>query len=298
MTASTTITCTKSEFGPRLSAEFVTPAPNHAVADVVVVVDGLVRQANAHRGVFTGHSAYLDLDFTVTPDEDPRTMRDQFEAAEDLATERALITGEDAEQATYRPGDRAHFRPAPFRSPFGTNIGEGDVTVIEVVDHVTATAYSPRFTYIVQAHDGETQGTDDRELTEVDDAAAEAAKCEHCGAPDPLNLHLLGCIAEDDRCAKCDRTGRHAVNCGHVLDNIIGDAAVNASEPLTIPAVTDAQREGAYYSARRTVDQVSDRLARMMSASAPSSELNADRLEDLGAMLYAAAGHLRIAEQR
>lgn len=69
MTASTTIICTKSEFGPRLSAEFVTPAPDHAVAELVVVVDGLVRQAEAHRGVFTGHSAYLDCDFIAYPDE-------------------------------------------------------------------------------------------------------------------------------------------------------------------------------------------------------------------------------------
>ena len=60
----TKITCTKSEFSQVLAVEFV-----GATSEMQDVIDGLVRQANAHRGVFTGHSAYLDLDFTVTPDD-------------------------------------------------------------------------------------------------------------------------------------------------------------------------------------------------------------------------------------
>lgn len=67
-----TITCTKSQFGPRLSAMFYACAPDGAVAELVTVIDGLVRVAREHQGTFTGYNAYLDLAFTVTPDEDPR----------------------------------------------------------------------------------------------------------------------------------------------------------------------------------------------------------------------------------
>lgn len=73
MTASTTITitCTKSEFGARLRNEFVNGAIDARanVAELNEVIDGLVKQANNHRGTFAGHSAYLDCDFTVTPDD-------------------------------------------------------------------------------------------------------------------------------------------------------------------------------------------------------------------------------------
>ena len=71
------------------------------------------------------------------------------------------------EQAKYKAGDRLHFTPLASRAPFGTAIAEGDVEVVEVVDHGSPTPYSPRFTYVVRALDGSgTQGTDDRELTE------------------------------------------------------------------------------------------------------------------------------------
>lgn len=73
--------------------------------------------------------------------------------------------------ATYQIGDRLHFRPSPARAPHGTAIPEGPVTVVEVVDHGSATAYSPRFTYVVTAADGRRQGTDDRELTVLEDSA-------------------------------------------------------------------------------------------------------------------------------
>ena len=80
------------------------------------------------------------------------------------------------EQANRKAGDRLHFRPTPERAPFGTAIPEGDVEIVEVVDHGSATPYSPRFTYVVRALDGSgTQGTDDRELTEIE-PAAEAPK--------------------------------------------------------------------------------------------------------------------------
>lgn len=70
------------------------------------------------------------------------------------------------EVATYKEGDRVHFRPMSERAPFGTMIGEGDVIVTKVVDHGAATQHSPRFTYVVEALDGSgTQGTDARELS-------------------------------------------------------------------------------------------------------------------------------------
>lgn len=74
-------------------------------------------------------------------------------------------------QAKYKAGDRLHFTPSADRAPFGTAIAEGDVVIVEVVDHGSATPYSPRFTYVVRALDGSgTQGTDDRELTEIEPA--------------------------------------------------------------------------------------------------------------------------------
>jgi len=138
MTASTTITCTKSEFRGRLTDEFV------STSELDEVVDGLVRQANEHRGTFEGYSAYLDCDFIVTPD------------------------GDEIQSAKYAEGDRLHFTPSASRAPHGTAIDEGDVIVTKVVDHGSPTPYSPRFTYVVRAlNGGETQGTDDRELTEI-----------------------------------------------------------------------------------------------------------------------------------
>jgi len=85
------------------------------------------------------------------------------------------------ERAKYKAGDRLHFTPGAMRAPHGSAIAECDVEVVEVVDHVTATPYSPRFTYVVRALDGSgRQGTDDRELTEIE-PAAEPGKCPGCG---------------------------------------------------------------------------------------------------------------------
>lgn len=77
----------------------------------------------------------------------------------------------DTKQAKYKAGDRLYFRASLSRAPFGTAIPNGVVTVTEVVDHSSATPYSPRFTYVVRARDGRTQGTDDRELTENESEA-------------------------------------------------------------------------------------------------------------------------------
>lgn len=68
--ASTVITCTKSEFAFYLGKAFapVTALSPDQFSELSEVVDGLVRQSNQHRGTFTGYSAYLDCQFTVTPD--------------------------------------------------------------------------------------------------------------------------------------------------------------------------------------------------------------------------------------
>jgi hypothetical protein len=66
----TTITCTKSEFATALKAKFgdgINDIRNDS-AELIEIIDGLVRQANEHRGIFEGHSAYLDCDFVVSPD--------------------------------------------------------------------------------------------------------------------------------------------------------------------------------------------------------------------------------------
>lgn len=74
----------------------------------------------------------------------------------------------NARSAKYEVGDRLHFTPSACRAPHGTAIDECDVTVTEVVDHGSPTPHSPRFTYVVRALNGSgTQGTDDRELTEI-----------------------------------------------------------------------------------------------------------------------------------
>lgn len=72
--ADTTITCTKSEFAAKLHDEYQRGIviDRRQADELDEVIDGLVRQADQHRGTFTGYNAYLDLDFTVTPDEDPR----------------------------------------------------------------------------------------------------------------------------------------------------------------------------------------------------------------------------------
>lgn len=60
------IECTKGEFIDHLRQAF---EDLYWTTDGREVIDGLVRQANEHRGVFEGHSAYLDCDFIAYPDE-------------------------------------------------------------------------------------------------------------------------------------------------------------------------------------------------------------------------------------
>ena len=72
--ATTTITCTKSQFKAALEAKFL-PVDHARFSGITLasVINGLVKWANEQRGTATGHNAYLDLDFTVYPDgEDPR----------------------------------------------------------------------------------------------------------------------------------------------------------------------------------------------------------------------------------
>lgn len=70
------------------------------------------------------------------------------------------------------------------------------------------------------------------------DVAPAEPQCSKCHAPDPLNLHLLGCIAEDDECDKCGRSGgSHAGNCGFVIDNMLSRPAT-AEPPAYEPRAT------------------------------------------------------------
>lgn len=71
MVASTTIKCTKSEFLARLTEAFVEPVrgTSEDTMELREVLNGLAVQADQCRGTFSGHSAYLDLDFEVRPDE-------------------------------------------------------------------------------------------------------------------------------------------------------------------------------------------------------------------------------------
>lgn len=88
-TTSTVITCTKSKFGDalRLAHAVALSDTTGAVdkAELNEVIDGLVRQADQHRGTFTGYNAYLDCQFTVVPDDAPKA---------DLAAERMARGGQ------------------------------------------------------------------------------------------------------------------------------------------------------------------------------------------------------------
>jgi hypothetical protein len=74
MTASTTIRCTKSELAAALKTEFAgawEAMPQRDYAEFQEHCDGIVRQANNHRGTFLAHDAYLDCDLVIAPDETP-----------------------------------------------------------------------------------------------------------------------------------------------------------------------------------------------------------------------------------
>jgi hypothetical protein len=117
--AMTTITCIKSEFAHRLRQAY----PRGIVIDARAanelneVIEGLVKQANEHRGTFSGHSAYLDLDFTVTPDK--------------------AMPGEHARGAIFTP-DGADAHNASERAPITIELTEsGKAKVAEFLQRKT-----------------------------------------------------------------------------------------------------------------------------------------------------------------
>lgn len=76
-----------------------------------------------------------------------------------------IEVAETVEGAEHQVGDVLYFLPSKDRK-YPSYIPAGLVHVIRVVDHVAATAWAPRFTYVVQIPGvaGATQGTDASEL--------------------------------------------------------------------------------------------------------------------------------------
>lgn len=83
------------------------------------------------------------------------------------------MTHTENTEPTYAVGQWLYFTPSEARAPHGAIVPEGAVIVTDVVDHGTANVHgAPRFSYVVRAIGGTwTQGTDDRELSELPDAA-------------------------------------------------------------------------------------------------------------------------------
>lgn len=102
MTATTTITCTKSEFSKRLFEAFIAPVRDteRDTGELNEVICGLVVQANGHQGMFSGHSAYLNLDFTVHPDEP--ALVELFQCDEHAITASAQCCPEAVPMGAYR----------------------------------------------------------------------------------------------------------------------------------------------------------------------------------------------------
>lgn len=107
------------------------------------------------------------------------TMADQALSDDAEAVAEALAERAEVEQAPvltvhtepvpvlgaeHQVGDALYFLPG--ERPNGTSIPAGPVVVTKVVDHVQATAYAPRFSYVVQIPGipAATQGTDASEL--------------------------------------------------------------------------------------------------------------------------------------
>lgn len=95
------------------------------------------------------------------------TMADQ-ELSEDVeAIAEALAERAEADKvegAEHQVGDKLYFLPG--ERPHGYRCPAGEVEVVRVVDHVQATAYAPRFSYVVQVPGiaATSQGTDASEL--------------------------------------------------------------------------------------------------------------------------------------
>jgi len=92
-------------------------------------------------------------------------------ALEAIAAATPVVTIQDepvkVEGAEHQVGDKLYF--IPLERPHGYRCPAGEVVVTKVVDHVEATAYSPRFTYVVQVPGvaATSQGTDARELHKI-----------------------------------------------------------------------------------------------------------------------------------
>ena len=100
------------------------------------------------------------------------------------------LSDEYVADAEHQVGDKLYF--IPLERPHGYRCPAGEVVVTKVVDHVEATAYSPRFTYVVQVPGvaATSQGTDARELHKIGEVPVDyrfewtyiTAICADCGA--------------------------------------------------------------------------------------------------------------------
>lgn len=115
-------------------------------------------------------------------------------ALEAIAAATPVVTIQDepvkVEGAEHQVGDKLYFLPG--QRPHGYVCPAGEVVVTKVVDHVEATAYAPRFSYVVQVPGiaATSQGTTASELhapgsVPVDyrfDMTYMTAICSDCGA--------------------------------------------------------------------------------------------------------------------
>ena len=178
------------------------PAPLSATMSLVLTAVAIGDEDTIHAAK-TGTWAALVTRGLVTPATRP-TEHKLTEAGLAVA---AAARAQAAAVAKYKAGDRLHFRPTPERAPFGTAIAESDVEIVEVVDHGSATPHSPRFTYVVRALDGGgTQGTDDRELTEIEPmeeieipAITVAQRIDHFIKADQIATEIGRKIGDDRR---------------------------------------------------------------------------------------------------
>lgn len=228
MTAQTTITCTKSQFAFYLGKAFVpvTALSPDQFSELSEVIDGLVRQADEHRGTFTGHSAYLDLDFTVYPEPTFRTCCGAAMTGphEDGCLGPTAVTGEN---------DETEFCGCPKRA-------DGD--------HAQ----------------GCSAGLD---LLNGLDAPTKPKPLTDTGCTWPSGIHQE---AANGRCPRCGKA---------------------VKSEITIPTVTDAQRDEARDSAYATAHHAVRVLRRQLDIG----QLNPETFDQFGDALKAAAGHLRIA---
>lgn len=114
-------------------------------------------------------------------------LSDDAEVVAQMVAERETVEG-----AEHQVGDRLYFIPSKERQ-YPAFIPADEVVVKKVVDHGQATAYSPRFTYVVQLVDvpTATQGTDATELHKIGEVPVDhrfewtykTAICADCRQP-------------------------------------------------------------------------------------------------------------------